>query len=97
MENKLIELLMTIPTPPNMISVGHRCGRRLFYAEIVANHLIAHGVVVATDNNDGCKGCLYENRKRPQKCSCCSRNIDMKDCYTPDFDRHWTELAPKGE
>ena len=28
-----------------------------------------------------CDGCIYSNRKRPQKCSCCRRNRDMKDCY----------------
>lgn len=28
-----------------------------------------------------CNGCIWEGRKRPQKCSCCRRNPDMKDCY----------------
>ena len=28
-----------------------------------------------------CAGCLWEGRVRPQKCSCCRRNPDMKDCY----------------
>lgn len=28
-----------------------------------------------------CDGCFYSNRKRPQKCSCCRRNKDLKDCY----------------
>lgn len=28
-----------------------------------------------------CDGCIYSNRKRPQKCSCCRRNRDLKDCY----------------
>ena len=28
-----------------------------------------------------CEGCIYSNRKRPQKCSCCRRNKDLKDCY----------------
>ena len=28
-----------------------------------------------------CEGCIWANRKRPQKCSCCRRNPDMKDCY----------------
>lgn len=28
-----------------------------------------------------CDGCAYSHRKRPQKCSCCRRNPDMKDCY----------------
>lgn len=31
-----------------------------------------------------CKGCIWANRKRPQKCSCCRRNPDMKDCYEVD-------------
>ena len=31
-----------------------------------------------------CKGCIWSNRKRPQKCSCCRRNPDMKDCYEVD-------------
>lgn len=28
-----------------------------------------------------CEGCIYSHRKRPQKCSCCRRNRDLKDCY----------------
>lgn len=28
-----------------------------------------------------CDGCMWEKRKRPQKCSCCRRNPFMKDCY----------------
>lgn len=28
-----------------------------------------------------CEGCIFSNRKRPQKCSCCRRNKDLKDCY----------------
>lgn len=28
-----------------------------------------------------CDGCIYSNRKRPQKCSCCRRNRYLKDCY----------------
>ena len=28
-----------------------------------------------------CEGCKWANRNRPQKCSCCRRNPDMKDCY----------------
>lgn len=52
MREKLIELLMTVPTPPNMISVGYRCGEiggRLFNAAIVADHLIAHGMTISTE------------------------------------------------
>ena len=32
-------------------------------------------------DNGSCYGCIYANRKRPQKCSCCRRNRDLKDCY----------------
>lgn len=49
MRDKMIELLMNIPKPPNMISVGYRCaesGGRLFNAAVLADYLIAHGVVV---------------------------------------------------
>ena len=28
-----------------------------------------------------CDGCIWANRKRPQKCSCCRRNPHLKDCY----------------
>lgn len=28
-----------------------------------------------------CEGCMWKSRKRTQKCSCCRRNPDMKDCY----------------
>ena len=28
-----------------------------------------------------CEGCIWAERKRPQKCSCCRRNLFMKDCY----------------
>ena len=100
MRDKLIELLRkaTIEVDEGYPMSHYKC--RAVSNEVaayLADHLIANGVVVATENNVGCKGCLYENRKRPQKCSCCSRNIDMKDCYTPDYDRHWTEKPPKGE
>ena len=80
--DKLIELIKE--------SVG---GCATYWASLIADHLIANGVTILPD----CKGCQYEKRKRPQKCSCCSRNIDMKDCYTQDYDRHWTEYPPKGE
>lgn len=29
----------------------------------------------------GCESCIYSNRRRPQKCSCCRRNRYLKDCY----------------
>lgn len=28
-----------------------------------------------------CEGCKWSNRKRPQKCACCRRNLFIKDCY----------------
>ncbi len=28
-----------------------------------------------------CDGCIWAGRKRPQKCSCCRRNPNMKDCW----------------
>ena len=28
-----------------------------------------------------CEGCVWAERKRPQKCSCCRRNLFMKDCF----------------
>lgn len=28
-----------------------------------------------------CEGCIYAHGKRPQKCSCCRRNRNLKDCY----------------
>lgn len=35
----------------------------------------------ATAEKWTCEGCIYSNRKRPQKCSCCRRNKYLKDCY----------------
>ena len=32
----------------------------------------------------GCESCIYSNRRRPQKCSCCRRNRYLKDCYEED-------------
>lgn len=34
-----------------------------------------------------CEGCMWANRKRPQKCSCCRRNQDMKDCYEEEVQK----------
>ena len=31
-----------------------------------------------------CEGCIWAKRKRPQKCSCCRRNLGLKDCYERD-------------
>lgn len=53
--------------------------------EYIADHLIANGVTIIPE----CKGCVYANRKRPQKCSCCRRNKDMADLFKPE--------SPKGE
>lgn len=39
------------------------------------------GVILDAVEVGNCKGCAWENRKRPQKCSCCRRNPYMKDCY----------------
>ena len=33
------------------------------------------------ERSKGCDGCWWKNRVRHQKCSCCRRNWDMKDCY----------------
>lgn len=64
------------------------------WEEACADHLIANGVTILPD----CKGCQYEKRKRPQKCSCCRRNKDMADLFTPEpYVRHWTDYPPKGE
>ena len=39
----------------------------------------AHAVDTVEVGN--CEGCIWARRKRPQKCSCCRRNPDMKDCW----------------
>lgn len=31
-----------------------------------------------------CRGCMYKG-KRHQKCNCCRRNQDLKDCYREDL------------
>lgn len=31
----------------------------------------------------GCEKCVYKDR--PQKCSCCRRNRNMKDCYKENW------------
>ena len=33
------------------------------------------------DLYQSCEGCIWVGGKRPQKCSCCRRNLLMKDCY----------------
>ena len=48
--------------------------------DIAMEQLEAHGISFGAKTLD-CDGCIYANRKRPQKCSCCRRNRDMKDCY----------------
>ena len=47
---------------------------------LTADHLLANGATFIPE----CKGCVYENRKRPQKCSCCRRNKDMADLFKPE-------------
>ena len=81
-KDKLIELIKE--------SVG---GCATYWASLIADHLIANGVTILPD----CKGCQYEKRKRPQKCSCCRRNKDMADLFKPVIVTHWTEYPPKGE
>ena len=49
-----------------------------YYLEYVRTWLEEEFEIVETSP---CDGCVYSHRKRPQKCSCCRRNPDMKDCY----------------
>ena len=49
---------------------------RGFYPDIVEVVLESAPSIETT-----CVGCKWENRKRPQKCSCCRRNKHMKDSY----------------
>ena len=49
---------------------------RGFYPAIVEGVLKSAPSIETT-----CVGCKWENRKRPQKCSCCRRNKHMKDSY----------------
>lgn len=43
--------------------------------------IIAEQPAVDAVEVSSCDGCIYSHRKRPQKCSCCRRNRDLKDCY----------------
>ena len=43
------------------------------------NPLLADSVDIG-----GCESCIYSNRRRPQKFSCCRRNRYLKDCYEED-------------
>ena len=84
--DKLIELIYEgLYLKEDIVSAGR--------IEQTADHLIANGVTILPD----CKGCQYEKRKRPQKCSCCRRNKDMADLFKPVIVTHWTEYPPKGE
>lgn len=38
-----------------------------------------------------CEGCMWANRKRPQKCACCRRNSNMKDCYEEERENNETD------
>lgn len=49
---------------------------RGFYPAIVKSVLESAQTV-----ETNCAGCKWENRNRPQKCSCCRRNKYMKDSY----------------
>ena len=65
-----------------------------YFAEPIADLLLANGVTIISS----CEGCLFSNRKRPQKCSCCRRNKDMADLFTPKSNvRHWSDYPPKEE
>ena len=50
------------------------------FAEGIASALNSLPTVDAVEVGS-CEGCIYSHRKRPQKCSCCRRNRDLKDCY----------------
>lgn len=83
MREKLIEILEDIGV---MVDVPYKvdedgCGIwDILGADYVADHLIANGVTI---KGGSCKGCKWENRKRPQRCNCCRRNKHMQDGYTP--------------
>lgn len=87
MKNKLTELL-------NDSFAKQYEKRGLLTAHHTAEDLIANGVTIISS----CEGCLFSNRKRPQKCSCCRRNKDMADLFTPKSNvRHWSDYPPKEE
>ena len=50
-----------------------------YWAGLVADMLIAHGVI-AVEPVELCDGCRWKG-KRPQRCSCCRRNRYLKDGY----------------
>lgn len=52
----------------------------LRYAQSLKRAIISAPAVDAVEVGN-CKGCIWAMRKRPQKCSCCRRNPDMKDYY----------------
>ena len=61
---------------------GHCDGYGYVPVKTVADLIKAAPTIEAKPVKVGnCEGCIWENRKRPQKCSCCRRNPDMKDCY----------------
>ena len=51
------------------------------WLEVVFENVAADELPVNRVDVGDCEGCAYSHRKRPQKCSCCRRNPDMKDCY----------------
>ena len=50
--------------------------RQMLAIDIPHNPLISDSIDIG-----GCDNCIYSNRLRPQKCSCCRRNRHLKDCY----------------
>lgn len=77
MREKLIEVLKTAPFEGQILDYW-------WFEEKIArfaDYLIANGVTIKVGS---CKGCKWENRKRPQRCNCCRRNKDMQDGYTPE-------------
>ena len=53
--------------------------RQMLALTIPYNPLLADSVDIGE-----CEGCIYSNRRRPQKCSCCRRYRYLKDCYEED-------------
>lgn len=70
LENGRMVFKSTITVPEALLAQGEHWRRCLESAPAVD--------AVEVGN---CDGCIWANRKRPQKCSCCRRNPDMKDCF----------------
>jgi hypothetical protein len=54
--------------------------------EEVLHELIEKACAVDAVEVGNCDGCYWKTIGRRQKCSCCRRNRDMKDCYRRDDD-----------